>query len=360
MSEIVVRPDLHTQFASRMPRFCLITDEGNPLDLGISASNLYRECLVLPLREGESLAQLLQRAPREADLLAVTPRTFLSSPTNDQIGPDRRLSILPCASTPVTTEQLRYFLRVCEETDQQSLHDACTRIVQALEVSEHVQLTDSRHGTTAVFDAWHDYEWNQQAGPIAGGEQQIAPGGELSAVPVEITRFDKSARLRLSGQLTLHGSVIVHRNEAASSHEESGRVYQELAVLDQEALIMEIDAGVITDLRPAGAEAKPAQETLEQLFSDDDSYRVIWEFGLGLNTAMRPVKGNCGMNEMYGGTQGLLHIGLGLTPSTLFALTFQCGGTTVLAGDTVLAGPARRTLRRQRSAACGCAEGARR
>jgi hypothetical protein len=358
MSGIVVRPDLHTQFGGRMSRFCLVTDEGNPFGLDISPSKLYDECVLIPMQEGESLAHLLQRAPRDADLLVVSPGAFTSSPTNDQIGPDRRLSVLPCASTPVTSEQLRYFLRVCEETDQQGLEDACARILVALESSEHVELTDTRHGADAIFEAWHDYEWNQQAGAIDGGEQQIAPGGELSAIPVEITRFDKSARLRVSGQLALRGTAIVHRSVTEPSHEESGRLYEELAVLAREAVILEVDAGLITGLHPAGPEAKAAAEALERLFVDNDSYRVLWEFGLGLNTAMRPVEGNCGMNEMYGGTQGLLHIGLGLTPSTRFALTFQCGDTTVRAGETVLAAPARRQLRRQRSAACGCFEGA--
>ena len=355
MTCIVVRPDLQAQFDRRMPRFCLVVDEGNPFGLSLAPSNRYAECSTIALQRGESLADLLDRAPHEADLLVVCPRTFTSSPDNSRIGPDRRLSVMPCASTPVTAEQLGYFLQVCERTDHQALQDSCDRILQVLERSEQLLLSDAQHGTKAVFETWHDYEWNQQAGPINGGEQQIAPAGELSAVPVEITRFDSLARLRLSGQLALHGAVIVHRS-AGDSHLESERLHQELAALGREPLVLDIEAGLVTGLRPSGPEAKPSADALELLFATDDSYRVVWEFGLGLNTAIRPVDGNCGLNEMYGGTSAILHLGLGLTPTTRFALTFHCTGTTVRGDDDVLAAPARRTLSRRRSAGCGCDE----
>lgn len=359
MPYIVVRPDLHTQFGQRMPRFCLVVDEGNPFGLSLAPSSEYAECSTIPLRRGESLTDLLDRAPHDADLLVVCPQSFTSSPTNSHIGLDRRLSVVPCASTPVTPDQLSYFLRVCEETDHDALQESCDRILQALNLSEQLHLSDARHGASAVLETWHDYEWNQQAGLIGGGEQQIAPAGELSAVPAEITRFDSSAYLRLSGQLAVHGAVIVHRGEG-DSHLKSARLYQELAMLARETLLLDLEAGLVTAVRPAGPEAKPAADALEQMFATDEHYRLVWEFGLGLNTAIRPVEGNCGLNEMYGGTEGILHIGLGLTPTTRFALTFLCTGTTVRGGDEVLAAPARRTLSRRRSAGCGCDEAIRR
>ncbi len=358
MNSIVIRPDLHTQFGARMPRFCLVTDEGNPFDISLAPSSLYSECSSMTLDEDESLTQLLKRAPHDADLLVVCPNTFTVSPTPEQIGLDRRLSVLPCASTPITGQQLEYFLDVCEHTDPQALQERCDRIVRALESSEVVRISDAEHGAQAVFEIWHDYEWNQQAGLLEGGAQQIAPSGELSALPVSIDHFDKSARLALSGQIALHGSAIVHRGEGELMTADANLLYEKLAVLSREALILDIDAGLITGLHPAGLAAKPAADALELLLSEDGNYRVVWEFGLGLNTAIRPVEGNCGMNEMYGGTDGVLHLGLGLTPTTRFALTFHCKGTTVSAGDEVLAAPARRTLNRRRSAACGCAEGA--
>ncbi|WP_235433527.1 aspartate-semialdehyde dehydrogenase [Protofrankia coriariae] len=65
---------------------------------------------------------------------------------------------------------------------------------------------------------------------------------------------------------------------------------------------------------------------LTELYTVDDNYRLVWEFGIGLNTALRQQPGNCGMNEMYGAGNGVVHLGFGLTPTTRYALTFTPAG----------------------------------
>ena len=92
------------------------------------------------------------------------------------------------------------------------------------------------------------------------------------------------------------------------------------------------------------------------LFAEDERYRVVWEFGIGLNTEVVPQPGNCGMNEVAGGGDGTLHLGFGLTPATAYALTFGCQGTELLddRGRHLCGGKPVRRLLRRRSADCGC------
>lgn len=361
MPAVVVRPDLHRQFGSRSPEFRLVTDPANTHDLGLApGSALYRHAAVRPLEPGESLAEAVSRAPEQCDLLVVCPGTFLTSPTPDVIGAGRKLSVVPCASTPVTAPQLAYFLGVCETVDHDAVAARGQAILDALEDAESVEITDARRGTSATFDPFGDYDWNVQAGVLSGGEQQIAPNGELSAVPLDIMSFDPARRLDLSGELALSGAAIVHRGAETGDGDEQARLHSRLAAIGRgDAVVVELAHGLIVGVRPDGPEAKPAAEALETLFAADEHYRVLWEFGLGLNDRITPVEGNCGLNEMSGGRGALLHLGLGLTPATRFALTFQCADSTVRAGAATLATPLRRSLNRRRGPACGCDEGAR-
>ena len=361
MPGVVVRPDLHRQFGSRSAEFRLVTDPANAYEIALQPdSELYRRASRTGLEPGESLTDLVRRSPESCDILVVCPGTFLTSPTPGVIGPHRKLSVVPCASTPVTAEQLSYFLGVCESTDHDAVAARSEAILAALESAGSVEIGDARRGTGASFDPFGDYDWNVQAGALSGGEQQIAPNGELSAVPLDIMSFDPARRLELGGQLALTGAAIVHRGGDGSDEHEQARLYSQLATIGRgDAVVLDLEHGLVVGVRPDGPEAKPAAEALEALFAADQHYRVLWEFGLGLNQRITPVDGNCGLNEMSGGRGGLLHVGLGLTPSTRFALTFQCADSTVRAGAATLATPVRGRLNRRRGPACGCDEGAR-
>lgn len=358
---VEVHPDRHRQFGARNPEFCLVTDYGNSHAVELRPSLYYGRVSHCALEPGETLEDFLSsRAPHLADILVLAPGVFLSSPAPDVIGPNRKLSVFPCASTPVTPEQLAYFVEVCERTPHDAILARCDAAIDAVEAADSVDILDRRHGTSATLRDLSDYVWNVQAGTLTGGQQQIAPNGELSATPLDIMEFSEDRRLELNGELTLSGTPIVHRSENTDDISGQAALYERFATLVDDPVSLSIENGTIVEVRPHAQTSKPATEALEGLFGEDRRYQVIWEFGLGLNDLISPVAGNCGLNEVCGGRGMLLHIGLGLTPLMRFALTFQCRSSSVRAESMELATPfPRRTLIRQRRSTCGCDEGAR-
>jgi hypothetical protein len=124
--------------------------------------------------------------------------------------------------------------------------------------------------------------------------------------------------------------------------------------------VLTVREGVIVDTLPGeqSGEAADVAAALDELFAADPRYRTIWELGFGINTDMETVPANCGLNEPYGASDGVVHLGIGLTPFTRFALTFLCRGTVLVSGSTgnAVLGSAPRTRRVNRTytASCGC------
>ena len=83
---------------------------------------------------------------------------------------------------------------------------------------------------------------------------------------------------------------------------------------------------------------------------------------MGINCALELMPGNLGMNEVYGGMNGTVHCGFGLTPFTQYAIIVLCPGSRLITGDgTVLAGPpatvrdaGKRRVIRRTTAGCAC------
>lgn len=360
MTRFVVRPAEHRQFGDagdRRSTFCLLTQADRVDDFDLSPTDMYASEVVVGLERGESLASALtdNHCPADADVLVVCPDMFVVSPSAEEIGPTRRLAVMPCGSTPVTDDHVEYFLAVAERTDPSDVEERCARLFAAFEESSSVALEDARHGAEATFSPWGDYEWNQQAGVLEPGEQQVIPSGEASALPTDITEFDGSRRLGLAGTVALRGRPIVHRGDQPDTVSDQARLFADLDTVSEAAVLIDVADGLVTECRPSNPAAKPAAEALASLFARDDNYRIVWEFGIGVNSALVPQPGNCGMNEMFGSDRGILHLGFGLTPTTTYALTFACADTTLrsAAGQHV-AGPTVRRLNRRRSADCGC------
>jgi hypothetical protein len=183
---------------------------------------------------------------------------------------------------------------------------------------------------------------------------------------MEITEFDTSRRLGLNGSLTLLGWPIVHGGYDPALAPEQARLFEGLLPLRQHAIVVTADDGWIVGCRPAAStpQARAVAAVLDELLDSDPRYRVVWELGFGINTSMSVQAGNCGCNEVYGGRNGVVHFGLGLTPYTSFALTSLCPLTTLIddAGSVLIGDPNRngrsngRTsrIKRTRSANCGC------
>ncbi|GAA3044087.1 hypothetical protein GCM10020000_24500 [Streptomyces olivoverticillatus] len=117
--------------------------------------------------------------------------------------------------------------------------------------------------------------------------------------------------------------------------------------------------GVIEDVTAPDAAARPAAEALDALLGTEPLYRTIWELGFGINTTTEIIPANCGPNEVHGASHGVVNLGLGVTPTTRFALAFLCPRSSLLTPDGTPVLGARRAVRRGRmrrvsSASCGC------
>src|SRR6266704_781962 len=202
-SPIMVRPKRYRSFGAGASEFCLLTDTDLAAAYEVDADG-YEHASIVPIGRTDRLADVLCSAvPDPADVLVICRRSLVTSPDESAMG-GRRMIVMPCASTPVTKAQIRYFLSVLEATDPQAQASRADAFFTAAESAEPLLLTDA--ATRCQFDALAgDYSWNQQAGPLAPGEQQIAPPGELSVLPMEITDFDPSATLALDGSLRLCG-----------------------------------------------------------------------------------------------------------------------------------------------------------
>jgi hypothetical protein len=361
---IVVTPDALRQYDGPAGAFFLVTDAELTAMFAIGDS-AYHRTRVLAIPNGAGVAEIVNEVPDEADVLVIAPRSFVQSTDLENSG-GRRIAVMPCGSTPVAAEHIRYFLGVLERTDPFDQAARADKFFDAIAESGSLRLVDPYRRTECAFDPGDpDYVWNQQAGPLESGEHQIAPAGELSVLPMEITNFDATRRLALDGTLTLRGEPIVHGGYDPAIAGQQAELYNRLVALRRNPVVIQVDRGLITECR-AGSPAPDglrAADTLNALLELDSRYRTVWELGFGINTAMSVVAANCGMNEVFGGTDGVVHLGIGLTPFTGFALTFLCPDTTLTdAAGAVLLGstadrPAegsRRRLRRTRDASCGC------
>jgi hypothetical protein len=350
---LAVRPARYRQFADSRRPFFLITDA----EL-VDAFVIDGEGEVVAIDPDRGLgATLTGRTADDADVLVAAPGSFLGPLSPGELG-SRRVMTLPCGSTPVTLDHLRAALPVLEETDVGTQDQRAAAFFAAVEDCTDMTITDQERSTAGVFPVLADYgEWHQQAGPLSPGEQQIAPSGELSVLAGGIDTFDPDVTLPLSGEVTLRGPVIVHAGYDASLIDEQDDLYRRLAPLYRAPVILGVHNGVIASCRPGddSASAAGTAAEMERLLESDAGYRTVWEIGFGINSELGLLPGNCGLNEVFGGRYGTLHVGLGLTPGTRFALTFLCPDSTVTtdAGQRIAGKPGRRVTR-VRSASCGC------
>jgi len=354
---VTINPDALKQFRPRNDSFCLIIPASRRTTFRIGSAESYVSSQICELPSDASIDDILlcmDLVPVDADVLAVCPGVFVTSPSNDALAA-RRLSIMPCGSTPTTDQHVAYFARVTEESDPERQDRFCTKVFDGLEQAATIHLADDRACLSAEFVLSSSYEWHQQAGYIDQGQQQLAPPGEISATPCDISHFDPRRRLQLTGSLGVSGAPIVHRADRPGLDRRQADLFSALNAIRNEYVSLKVEQGVIVDCRPLGSTSIGAAKALNRLFETEPAYTLVWEFGIGCNEVINPQPGNCGMNEMFGGNNGTLHIGLGLTPTTEFAITLPCQRTRAIdpSGRPIF-GPQPRRLNRRRSASCGC------
>ncbi|MEU9709832.1 MULTISPECIES: hypothetical protein [unclassified Streptomyces] len=349
------------QFGDPAEKFFLITSDQYGESFSLSPGDGCSRVLRLTLPPATSIGELIAAGtPEDAHVLAVCPGRFLTSPTEGELGA-RKLAVLPAGSTPLTDEHVGYFLRTAARTDAALQTRTAEDFFDLVGDSDRVTVVDDASGTEAEFDhTAGDVVWNQQAGVMEPGDQQIFPAGKLSVTAADITAFEADARLvGLNGDLTLRGWPIVHRGEDPADCGDQQRLFDALSPLVANAVTLHVSAGLIDGVTPQTAAAAPAAEELEKLLTDDPRYRVIWELGFGINTGTEIIPANCGPNEVYGATGGVINLGLGVTPTTRFALAFLCPRSSLVTSDGTAVLGARKAVRRGRmqrisSAGCGC------
>lgn len=362
---IRIVPDAFRQFGKADDAtFCLITNSDQRDLIRLDTSSTYRHHRTILFDEGIEFQRLLRdEVPERAHVLVVSPSAFFESPPTGSLGPGRKLLALACNSTPTGPVELAHFLRIAAQTDPEDQEQRATRFFGTAEQAAWLQFRDPLHGTLARFDHLSDhYVWNQQAGWLQGGEQQLAPSGEISVLPQTIDVFQENLRLAIRGSLTLYGVPILHGGRKPYERSDQFRLWQKLDSMRQGAILVEVDDGLIRSHRPVDAAARPACEALDELFASDPRYRIVWEIGFAVHTGHEILAGNQAMNETFGGRNGTVHFGLGLTPYTTYHLDLVCPGTEVTdqVGNNVHGGgmSAPTALRRVRnqSAGCGCVD----
>jgi hypothetical protein len=323
--------------------FCLVTNPQLVDEFTVVRDAPYDKYMTVSLAEGDRFEDLLEKViPEPAHILVISPSQFFQSPDPDLLGGRRKLLAMACNSTPTTITEIRHFLGVMERTsaaDQEAFSDT---FFELAEEAKSLQYVDITYGTRAVLKHLSDgLVWNQQAGPVDWGDQQIVPAGEISVLPIEITDFHEDLHLPLEGELVLRGHPILHSGTPSFSRVDQARIHAELAAMREHAIKATVVRGRITALEALSPGAAPAVEMLEHMFAVDSRYRIVWEIGHALNTSLDMMPGNHAMNEVYGGTEGCLHIGLGLTPFTQYHLDIIVPGTRVLSdqGPALIGNP---------------------
>ena len=285
-------------------------------------------------REGMIAELLADTIPEPAHILVASPNIFFRSPRQELIGPKRKLIAMACNSTPTPPEALAHFIGVIERTDPYEQEAFADGFFARGQATEHLEFVDEAYGTSAIFDHLDEsYQWNQQAGPLEWGEQQIAPAGEISVLPVDIWEFDPDLRLSINGTFAFRGLPILHSGEPSFLRKDQSRIFGKLRCIRDHAVIATVKNGEITALAATHKDVEPAAKMMETMFAVDSRYRILWELGFAINTALDLLQGNYAMNEVYGGTNGAMHFGLGLTPYTQYHLDIICPNTKVLGAD---------------------------
>jgi hypothetical protein len=311
--------------------------------------------------KGQAFESLLRdRIPSRAHVLVISPDVFFQSPPQEAVGAERKLMAMACNSTPTDLDAIRHFLKVIEETDPEKQQAFADRFFRLGERAEYLEFVDELNGTKARFNHLDEsYLWSEQAGVLNYGEQQLAPAGEISVLPLRIQDFDETLRLDFNGTIALHGHPILHNGTPHFSRADQKRLHGLLNHLEDDAVVAEVRSGAIIDLHARSSRSEIARKALQSLFDVDSRYRILWEIGFGVNTANRLFPGNHAMNETFGGTSGAVHFGLGLTPYTQYHLDIVCPSTIVRTskGDDLINGRKGIASRQKTGSFCACVEG---
>lgn len=334
---ILIRPSRFRQFGSAEgSTFCFVTnpDIVDCFEIKPEESR-YSDYLTLTVeREGQIAELLANKIPERSHILVCSPNTFFRSPTDEMLGQNRKLIAMACNSTITPLDAIRHFIRQIERTDPNAQLEFAERFFDMGQSTQHYEFVDEVYGTRAIFNHLNEnYMWHQQAGPLEWGEQQIAPAGEISVLALEIWDFDHRLALEIDGEIAFRGLPIVHNGEPSFLRKDQQRIFDRLRTMENHAVIARFKNATVTEVYATHPEAEPAAKMLDMLFEVDSRYRIIWELGFAINTKLELLWDNYAMNEVYGGVNGCMHFGLGLTPYTQYHIDIISPGTRVYGSE---------------------------
>lgn len=361
MRRIEINPSRLRQFGETKDlHFRVVTSESIAPHIEIHQNNDYASRDIHIISSMEDFQGLLTSAiiPNDSHILVIAPDVFFQSPRPEILGERRKLMAMASNSTPTSINTISYFLETMERTDPEDQKQRTERFFKSGEASKHFLFRDAQYDTEAIFHHLDDsYLWNEQTGYIDWGEQQIAPAGEISVLPLDIQQFNEHLRLDISGQLALKGQSVLHNGTPSYLRADQQRVYTALDSIWDHAIIADVKKGQISSIRESHPTALPARKMLEAMFEVDSRYSVIWEIGFAVNCNLDILRGNHAMNEVFGSHNGSIHWGLGLTPYTQYHLDIVTPGTTIYNHENeIIFGDAPIKIRREREFGCGCHE----
>lgn len=333
MEDILIRPSLLRSFGSGTGcTFCVVTDAEHAGRVRFDGDGGYADRRVFTFDGARPFDVLLEHdIPQHAHVLVILPRHYFKSPEPALLGRQRKLATMACFSTPTSDAAIRHFIACAEATDPDAQTRMADEFFERGERAAQLHFVDDEYGTEARFAHLSDsLSWHEQVGSMAWGQQQLFPSGEVSVLPVDVFGQDIEARFDFNGTLALQGIPVLHAGTPSFLPMDQARIHAALATLREHAVIATVCDGLVTDLVPTHSHCVPAAHMLEAMFAVDSRYRSLLEIGFGMNTTLTPFPGNAAMNEVYGGTHGVVHFGLGLIPYTQYHLDLLSPGTRVL------------------------------
>ncbi|EGG95376.1 hypothetical protein IMCC1989_669 [gamma proteobacterium IMCC1989] len=320
--------------------FCLVTNKELKDLIQIKENNHFISNTIYTIDDEYNFEYILHKTlPDNACVLVISPYVFFESPPQKTLG-NRRVIAMACNSTPTSIDDIAHFWECLVQTDPQEQQLKTDVFFELGQESQHLRFIDYKNNTEAVFMHMDEsYLWSEQTGILNDGEQQLAPSGEISVLPINIQEFDKTLRLDINGTIALHGTPILHNGTPSFTREDQKRIHSNLSKISKSAIIATIKNGEITDIKATSPISQKAVDTLNCMFEIDSRYRILWEIGFGINKNIKLRAGNHAMNETYGAENGCIHFGLGLTPYTQYHLDIICPNMNVLTdNNTTLIG----------------------
>jgi hypothetical protein len=261
--------------------------------------------------------------PARCLLLAMVPSAYFRSPSPTLLGPDRQLAVMPCHSTPEDSASIAYFVRQAALSDALAQERFADRFYTQVAAATALQVLELGRDNVAVF-RHRGLQWNEQAGPLGWGQQQLFPSGEISALATGVYDGTLDHGLDITGCLRLRCRPILHSGSVSFLRSDQTRIYERLRALETYAITARVVHGEVLEWQPEGPEGRDAANMLNALCVIDGRFKYIVEIGIGLNTSLVPLAGNHAMNEVYGGASGAVHFGFGLLPHTQYHLDLIC------------------------------------